>query len=79
MFSWKWSVGEPCEKSLRNNDKNSNTYLNHEINFVKESKREYMDEKLSNRAMIAQIGLNPFLNNSSYQNDIQVYDKIMKK
>lgn len=77
MISWKWTFGEPCQKSLRNINKNSNAYS--DTNFVKESKREDIDEKLSNRAMVAQIGLNPFLQNSSYQNDIQTYDKIMKK
>lgn len=78
MISWKWCSGEPCQKSLRINTKNSNTYLNPELNFIRESKREDIDEKLSNRSMIAQIGLNPFSQNS-YQNDIQSYDKIMKK
>ncbi len=72
MFSWKWTFGEPCQKSLRN------THSNFDTNFVRESKREDIDEKLSNRTMVAQIGLNPFLKNSSYQNDIQSYDKIMK-
>ena len=91
FFHWKWSIGEPYEKSYKyvvaqsdaitnaNMNTNANTNTNANINnFVKESKREDIDEKLSNRTMIAQIGLNPFYQNSNYGNDIQFYDSVMK-
>ena len=84
MIHWKWSNGEPCRKSIKNENKNINknisqNIIDENINFVRESKRENIDLKLSNRAMICQIGLNPFLQNSTYGNDIQQYDSVMKK
>lgn len=80
MIHWKWSNGEPCKKSIKNENKNINqNIIDENINFVRESKREDIDLKLSNRAMICQIGLNPFLQNSTYGNDIQKYDSVMKK
>ena len=69
MIFWKWSNGEKCEKSLKK-DKI-------DIKFYVENKREEIGSKLSEREMFAQIGLNPFLQNS-YQNDIANYDNYMK-
>jgi hypothetical protein len=72
-FFWKWTYGEKYEKSLKKENINQNNIL-----FHVENKREEIGSKLSERTMIAQIGLNPFLQNS-YENDIINYDICMKK
>ena len=69
MIVWKWSInGETCKRS--------NKIINK--NIKNENKREEIENKLSERKMIAQIGLNPFFNNS-YGQDICNYDNCMKK
>lgn len=73
MILWKWSNGEKYEKSL----KKEKNIKEKEILFHRESKREDIDTKLSERIMIAQIGLNPFFQ-TSYENDIENYDNCMK-
>jgi hypothetical protein len=79
MIFWKWSNGEKYKQSDKNikNKPTEKNIINDAI-FYKESKREEMGSKLSERTMIAQIGLNPFLQNS-YEHDIDNYDKCMKK
>jgi hypothetical protein len=75
MFHWKWTHGEKYEKTSKE-ERNKKHILN-EILFQVENKREEMVAKLSEREMFAQIGLNPFSQNS-YENDIANYDKHMK-
>lgn len=76
MIFWKWSNGEKYIQSNKNIIQQNNN--NNNIPFHKENKREEIESKLSGRSMIAQIGLNPFLQNS-YNDDICNYDKCMKK
>ena len=77
MIFWKWR---------KDDDKYDKSYkhvveqINHpeqkeQLNF---SKREYIDSKLSNRSMVAQIGLNPFMQNSSFDVNLSNYDKNMR-
>jgi hypothetical protein len=72
---WKWANGTKYEKSK--NTKNNVVKQNNML-FHVENKREEIGSKLSERTMIAQIGLNPFLQNS-YENDIANYDNYIKK
>ena len=72
-ISWKWSNGEKYEKSYKQEKIKQNN-----ISFHIENKREEIGAKLSEREMIAQIGLNPFSKNS-YENDITNYDNYMIK
>ena len=104
-MEWKWTKGEPYERSRRRQvNEDNNVYndikqiensaytssLNHDENtwdilnqsiydgFKRESKREELDYKIADRELVQQIGFNPFLNNSSYLNDIQVRDQFLK-
>lgn len=43
-----------------------------------QSKREDLDNKIADREMIAQRGVNPFLPNSNYSNDITTSDSFLK-
>lgn len=47
-------------------------------NIRNSSKREDLDNKISDREMIAQRGINPFLKNSSYVSDINASDAFLK-
>ena len=79
IIYWKWTNGEKYGKSVKqsyNQEKNKKNILN-DILFHLENKREEIGAKLSEREMFAQIGLNPFLQNS-YENDITNYDNYMK-
>jgi len=42
------------------------------------NRREHLDDKLANREMIFQRGVNPYLNQTSYVNDVVVRDMFLK-
>jgi hypothetical protein len=42
------------------------------------NRREHLDDKLANRQMMFQRGVNPFLNQTSYVNDVVVRDMFLK-
>jgi hypothetical protein len=46
--------------------------------FVQNSKREDTDKKLSERQMMCQVNMNPYLTNNSYVQDLSVHDQYMK-
>lgn len=90
MFNeWKWSNGsQQYEKSYRTT-KQTNKYNNYEtdknaINYCLDdnidnfNRREDIDEKISEREMLFQCNLNPFLTNNSYVNDIVTRDMYLK-
>lgn len=113
-MEWKWTKGEPYEKSRRipnkvntnedlsnNIDTNSNFLnktnedlayscsLNHDENtweilnqsfngFRQENKRADTDKRLSERQMVSQINMNPYLMNNNYVDDIQAHSDFMK-
>jgi hypothetical protein len=74
IIFWKWSIEEKNKKSYKQEKIKKNV---NDTSFHIENKREEIESKLSQREMIAQIGLNPFLQNS-YGNDITNYDNCMK-
>jgi len=68
------------EASL-NHDENTWEILNNSLfdkNFVQVNKREDTDKKLSERQMICQVNMNPYLTNNSYVNDLCVHDQFLK-
>lgn len=89
MNSWKWSNGDTQCKSARlkkyQNQSSYDSQINainqslegYEEQEINESRREYIDEKLSDREMIAQRGGNPFFQNS-YVNDVVTRDMYLK-
>ena len=115
MIEWKWTLGEPYERSRRlpnENQQNTNisthgvendpmpvvveqnaylSSLNHDENtwdmmnpnfvettFTNSNKREYTDQKLAERQMFGQIGMNPFMTNSNYVDDVCTRDQFLK-
>lgn len=90
-MDWKWSNGETYYKSPREYNKKeeyNKTYdsaqnainqslYQEEIIDMLSSKREELDDKLSNREMVFQRGTNPF-SSTSYVNDVIVRDMFLK-
>jgi hypothetical protein len=64
-----------------NHDENTWEILNNNLfdkDFVQHSKREDTDKKLSERQMMCQVNMNPYLTNNSYVQDLSVHDQFMK-
>ena len=64
-----------------NHDENTWEILNNSLfdkNFVQFNKREDTDQKLSERQMVCQVNMNPYLTNNSYVNDLTVHDQFLK-
>jgi len=59
-----------------NHDENTWDLMNK--NFVSFNKREDTDMKLSERQMVCQINMNPYLTNNSYVDDLSVHDQFLK-
>jgi hypothetical protein len=67
--------------SSLNYDENTWNILNQSIQqneFKATNKREEMDTKMATRDLTQQIGFNPFLNETSYINDIAIRDQYLK-
>jgi hypothetical protein len=91
MNYWKWSNGEPYNKSIRqekvlqHSSKDAiQTSLDDDIFFTmnpnsirEDSMREELDTKLADRELISQRGVNPF-SQTSYVNDITARDMFLK-
>ncbi len=88
---WKWSTGDEYSKSarlkkddtdVRNVDETmflstSSIFSRNQLSTTTTSKRECIDEKISDREMLAQRGVNPFLQ-TNYVNDIVTCDNFLK-
>ena len=85
MNSWKWSNGEAYYKSERPEKTQTQQQTQHydsQLNAINQSledysRRENIDEKLSDREMMAQRSGNPFFQ-TSYVNDIVTRDMYLK-
>lgn len=67
--------------SALNHDENTWDMLNQSIynnGFRQSNKREDLDTKMADRAMIQQRGFNPFLSGSDYVNDISVSNTFLQ-
>jgi hypothetical protein len=64
-----------------NHDENTWEILNNNLfdkGFVQNSKREDTDKKLSERQMMCQVNMNPYLTNNTYVQDLSMHDQYMK-
>lgn len=74
-------IEESAYSSSLNYDENTWDMLNQGLyneGFKKTSKREALDDKMSGRQLVQQIGYNPFLGETNYVNDIDVSNKFLK-
>jgi len=105
-MEWKWTKGEPYERSARtydnkiNSDKNTGkekeieisaftASLNHDENtwdllnqqqneFQQHNTREEQANKISDRELVQQCGINPFMYNTNYADDVSTRDAYLK-
>ena len=70
-IKWTWSNGDTFYKSSRKEIHQSNSFQT----IIRT--REDLDNKISEREMIAQRGVNPFLK-TNYVNDVVTRDKFLK-
>ena len=85
MNEWKWSNGYTQYEKSERPSKMPNKLYDSRVNAITCSlddeifnKRENLDEKISEREMMFQCGLNPFLSNTSYVNDVVTRDMFLK-
>jgi len=74
-------IEETAYTSSLNHDENTWEIMNNSLfdtGFVQNSKREDTDKKLSERQMMCQVNMNPYLTNNSYVQDLSVHDQYMK-
>ena len=67
--------------SSLNHDENTWEILNQTLSgtgFKVLNKREELGNKLADRELVQQIGVNPFLNQSTYLDDISIRDQYLK-
>ena len=73
-------IEKSAYSSSLNHDENTWDLLNQSIysDFKSSNKREDLDDKISKREMIQQIGTNPFLQNTNYLDDMSIRDTYLK-
>jgi hypothetical protein len=74
-------VEETAYTTSLNHDENTWEIMNNNLfdkDFVQHNKREDTDKKLSERQMMCQVNMNPYLTNNSYVQDLSVHDQFMK-
>ena len=67
--------------SSLNHDENTWDILNQTLSgtgFKVSNKREELGNKLADRELVQQIGVNPYLNQSTYLDDISIRDQYLK-
>jgi predicted HTH transcriptional regulator len=67
--------------SALNHDENTWSILNNnylDIAFRDSNKREETDKKLSERELVGQIGMNPYLSNLTYADDVTNHQDFLK-
>jgi len=90
-MEWKWTMGEPCERTPRKKTEPTVVKSNHhdafEQSFLQSmptecaaelNKREDFYNKMSEREMICQVSLNPFRTQSTYVEDMMLQDQFLK-
>lgn len=85
MEHFTWTLGEPMQRSIKTvkNQKETRELALEEssdsINHFKDSNvREKMNDKLTDRYMVKQMGQNPFLSDSTYLNDLQIQEQFLR-
>ena len=80
---WVWGNGGIMKKSLRETHKKSKIQenaisLDEKIEHRRQNDRELNSERLSQREMIIQTSINPFLSDHNYLDDLQVQDEFLR-
>ena len=92
-YFWKWSISEPYYKSAKREKEPIykeedvrqdlrqdaiNQSLDEDFQTDNSNRREDIDNKMADRELVLQRGANPFLQQSSYINDVVARDMFLK-
>ena len=80
---WVWGNGGIMKKSLRKTNKKAQiqeniSTSNEKIEDRRQNDRELNSERLSQREMIIQTSINPFLSDHNYLDDLQVQNDFLR-
>jgi membrane protein insertase Oxa1/YidC/SpoIIIJ len=80
---WKWGNGGIMKQSLRETNKNVKIQENiqpikQKLDERRQNDRELNSERLSQRDMIIQTSINPFLSENNYLDDLKVQDTFLR-
>lgn len=78
MNELKWTLGEPCIRSLKKSKSYSVVFPESIEPHVSSNKREIVNEKMNERHMISQINQNPFLIQNKYLDDLYIQETFLK-
>jgi hypothetical protein len=75
------NIEDMAYTSSLNHDENTWELLNQSLNgmdFRNVNKREDTDKRLSERQMVSQVSMNPYLTNNNYLDDVEARDTYLK-
>ncbi len=80
---WKWSNGGILKQSLRETNKNAQIQENHQpiqekIEDRRRNDRELHSQRLSERGMMIQKSINPFLSANNYLDDLEIQSQFLR-
>ena len=84
---WKWTKPKPIIKSARKKSLSKKVHIkSNETNCIERKriynspsdKRALCNERISNRYMIIQTRINPFISTKSYIDDLRVQDQFLR-
>ena len=80
---WKWSNGGILKQSLRETNKNAQIQENSQpkqekIEDRRKNDRELNSQRMSERGMIIQRSINPFLSANNYLDDLEVQSQFLR-
>ena len=85
-FYWKWGTGELMKKSLREMNKkviktekeDETTFITQRLDDRKQNTRELNSARMSQRDMVIQTSINPFLASNDYINDLDIQSQYLR-
>ena len=80
---WKWSNGGILKQSLRETNKNvkieeQSQPIQERLDDRKRNDRELHSQRLSERGMMIQKSINPFLSANNYLDDLNIQDQFLR-
>ena len=80
---WKWGKGNLMKKSYRKKEDNNQkedtpNIITDRMDLRDRNTREINSERMSQRELLIQTSINPFLSNSNYLNDLKTQNDFLR-
>ena len=82
---WKWANGGLCKRSHRDRNKKENIVIQEQFSPIQEkfyerevNTRELNSERMSQRDLVIQTSINPFMATNDYLTDLSVQDQFLR-